>query len=181
MTVSNKYKRSGAVDYIARALAARANLPTAAVTSVTAGDGLLGGTITTTGTIDVDVPFFDNLYEPISTRREVATFLNGPLLDSEVILVYRADFDGELSADLSDWRFNVIGTITSAITFAVSINGSDVGSVSVSTSNVVTATTTGGLAQAFSSGNVIRITADSGASGKSDDIQLFIAAILNKD
>lgn len=79
--------------------------------------------------------------------------------DGEVLLLHVAGADFAIPANFTDALESYVGANPTA-TFALTVaqNGATIGTISVSTGGVVTATTTSGTAKAIAQGDLITIT-----------------------
>lgn len=164
-------KAPGAVDFIARGLARRAG-----ITELNDGFGIETTVNLPVATVSIDTVALDARYD----EREYSTYLAFPFQQSEVVMGWIAPFAGNLADDFNDWLFAITGSNPSAnTTFTVRVNGSSVGSFTINTSGVFSATTTGGSVP-IASGDRVTVTAGSNADVALSATNVLFTARLNR-
>ena len=151
MTVIYRGRPAGAVDYIARALAKRQQT---GVTQITTGFGLVPAVIESTGVIAADP----------NSIRELATFLNPPTLDDEVVVHYVMPFDGVIAADLANWNISFTGTNPAAsLVYTVKAATVAVGTITIATDGTITKATTDNADVDIDSEDLLEVVASDSA------------------
>jgi hypothetical protein len=99
--------------------------------------------------------------------RVFGTGIEAPSSDNEVLLRFASDVSGQISADLIDWEVEPEGVATGGnYVIELKVNNTNRGTITISTSGVVSTTTVGGLPVGIAAGDVIKLVAPSDASAR---------------